>query len=90
MGGKQEYMCPHYKNHGSIAAMLPDERNNLNNDNTLTKTKMRSYTRPMLHVVETQTCNIVAASLPINNEETVNAGNALMKENTGWDIWQGK
>ncbi|MGM9679162.1 MAG: hypothetical protein ACI3X7_05245 [Bacteroidaceae bacterium] len=51
---------------------------------------MRSYTRPMLHVVETQTCNIVAASLPINNEETVNAGNALMKENTGWDIWQGK
>ena len=76
-----------------MAAMLPDERNNLNNDNNLTKNeyeKEKLYPPPILYMVETQACNIIAASLPVNNEETVNAGNALMKENTGWDIWQGK
>ena len=44
------------------------------------------YIKPALKIEEAQVANMLAESLAINGEVTVDGGQALTKENT-WDIW---
>ena len=44
------------------------------------------YIKPNLQIEEAQASQILAESLPINGDTTVDGGNALTKETT-WSIW---
>ena len=44
------------------------------------------YIKPALRVEEAQVANMLAESLVINGDTTVDGGDALTKENN-WDIW---
>ena len=47
---------------------------------------MKKYIKPFIKVEEAQAVNMLAESLGINSDITVDGGNALTKEVT-WDIW---
>ena len=42
---------------------------------------------PALQVEEAQAAQMLAESLAINSEVTVDGSNALTKEDAAWDIW---
>ena len=42
---------------------------------------------PALQVEEAQAAQMLAESLAINNDTTVDGGDALTKEDNSWDIW---
>ena len=44
------------------------------------------YIKPALKIEEAQVANMLAESLAINGDITVDGGQALTKENS-WDIW---
>ena len=44
------------------------------------------YIKPTFKVEEAQVVNILAESLPIIDDTTVDGGNALTKE-SAWDVW---
>ena len=44
------------------------------------------YIKPALKVEEAQVVNMLAESLTINSDTTVDGGDALTKESS-WDIW---
>lgn len=44
------------------------------------------YMKPSIQVEETQTTNLLAESLNIS-DTPVNGSEALVKEDTAWDIW---
>ena len=44
------------------------------------------YIKPALKIESAQVANMLAESLAINGDTTVDGGQALTKENT-WDIW---
>ncbi len=44
------------------------------------------YIKPAMKIEEAQVVNMLAESLPINDETKVDGGNALTKEDS-WDIW---
>ena len=44
------------------------------------------YIKPILKIEEAQVVNMLAESLAINNDTTVDGGDALTKENS-WDMW---
>ena len=45
------------------------------------------YIKPSIKIEEAQAVQMLAESLTINNNTTVDGSNALTKEDTGWDIW---
>lgn len=45
------------------------------------------YLTPAIEVSETQVCHMLAESLPISNQVTVDGSQALSKEDESWDIW---
>ena len=45
------------------------------------------YLIPALKVEEAQAAQMLAESLAINTDTTVDGGDALTKENVDWDIW---
>ena len=45
------------------------------------------YLKPALQVEEAQVTNMLAESLAINSETTVDGSNALTKEDNSWEIW---
>ena len=45
------------------------------------------YLIPALQVDEAQAVQMLAESLAINNDTTVDGGDALAKEEISWDIW---
>ena len=45
------------------------------------------YTRPTIKVEEAMAASILAESLKIIGEKTVDGSQALTKEDTAWDIW---
>lgn len=45
------------------------------------------YIKPALQVEEAQAVQMLAESLPINSDTTVDGGQALTKED-GWNIWE--
>ena len=47
----------------------------------------KTYLMPALQVEEAQAAQMLAESLAINNEVTVDGSNALTKEDAAWDIW---
>lgn len=47
---------------------------------------MKKYIFPALKVEEAQAVSMLAESLPIIDDNTVDGGNALTKE-SGWDVW---
>jgi hypothetical protein len=47
----------------------------------------KMYIIPALKVEEAEVVSMLAESLPINSETTVDGGNALTKEDGGWEIW---
>ena len=48
---------------------------------------MKKYLAPAMQVVEAQAAQMLAESLAINSEVTVDGSNALTKEDAAWDIW---
>ena len=48
---------------------------------------MKKYICPALQVEEAQAAQMLAESLAINSEVTVDGSNALTKEDAAWDIW---
>ena len=48
---------------------------------------MKKYLAPALQVEEAQAAQMLAESLAINSEVTVDGSNALTKEDAAWDIW---
>ena len=48
---------------------------------------MKKYICPALQVEEAQAAQILAESLTINSNTTVDGGQALTKEDNAWDIW---
>ena len=42
---------------------------------------------PALQVEETESAQVLAASLIINRDKTVDGDEALVKGNNDWDIW---
>ena len=48
---------------------------------------MKKYFAPVMQVEEAQAVSMLAESLAINNEVTVDGSNALTKEDAAWDIW---
>ena len=48
---------------------------------------MKKYICPALQVNEAQAAQMLAESLTINSNTTVDGSNALTKEDNGWDIW---
>ena len=48
---------------------------------------MKRYLIPTMQVEEAQAAQMLAESLAINNEVTVDGSNALTKEDAAWDIW---
>ena len=47
----------------------------------------KTYICPALNIEEAQAISILAESLTINGDTTVNGSNALTKE-AAWDIWE--
>ena len=45
------------------------------------------YIKPSIKVEEAMAAQMLAESLAINSDTTVDGGNALTKENNSWDIW---
>ena len=45
------------------------------------------YLIPVLQVEEAQAAQMLAESLAINSDTTVDGSNALNKEDNSWDIW---
>ena len=48
---------------------------------------MKKYACPAMQVNETQVAQMLAESLAINSDTTVDGGQALTKEDNSWDIW---
>ena len=48
--------------------------------------RIMKYIKPILKIEEAQVVNMLAESLAINNDTTVDGGDALTKENS-WDMW---
>ena len=47
----------------------------------------KTYLIPALKVDEAQAAQMLAESLVINDDTTVDGGDALTKEDNSWDIW---
>jgi hypothetical protein len=47
----------------------------------------KKYVAPALQVEEAQAAQMLAESLIISSDKTVDGSQALTKEDTGWDIW---
>ena len=47
----------------------------------------KKYFAPALKVEEAQAAQMLAESLAINKDKTVDGGDALTKEDNAWDIW---
>ena len=47
----------------------------------------KTYMMPALQTEEAQAAQMLAESLAINSEVTVDGSQALTKEETAWDIW---
>lgn len=45
------------------------------------------YIKPSIEINEAQAAQMLAESLPINGDTTVDGGDALTKEENSWDIW---
>ena len=45
------------------------------------------YIAPAMQIEEAQAVNMLAESLAINNNTSVDGSQALTKENNDWDIW---
>ena len=45
------------------------------------------YIKPIINAEEAQAAQMLAESLAINSDTTVDGGDALTKEDTAWDIW---
>lgn len=45
------------------------------------------YIAPAMKIEEAQAAQMLAESLPINSDVTVNGSQTLTKENYAWDIW---
>lgn len=48
----------------------------------------KTYSAPVLEQLEAQTVQMMAESLPINSEKTLDGNEALTKERQAWDIWE--
>jgi len=48
---------------------------------------MKKYFAPAMQVEEAQAAQMLAESLAINTDTTVDGGDALTKEEVTWDIW---
>ena len=48
---------------------------------------MKKYFAPEMQVNEAQAAQMLAESLAINSNTTVDGGQALTKEDNGWEIW---
>jgi hypothetical protein len=48
---------------------------------------MKKYLAPAMQVEEALAAQMLAESLAINSEVTVDGSNALTKEDAAWDIW---
>ena len=46
-----------------------------------------TYIKPSIQVEEAQAAQMLAESLAINPDTTVDGGDALTKEDNSWDIW---
>lgn len=49
---------------------------------------MKKYIAPAMELNEAQANTMMAVSLAINGETTVNGSEALTKEETDWAIWE--
>lgn len=47
----------------------------------------KTYLVPALQVEEAQAARMLAESLAINSDTTVDGSDALAKEDNSWDIW---
>jgi hypothetical protein len=47
----------------------------------------KTYLIPAMQVEEAQAAQMLAESLAINSNTTVDGGQALTKEDDAWDIW---
>ena len=45
------------------------------------------YIAPAIQIEEAQAVNMLAESMSVFKEPTVDGQNALTKEDNGWDIW---
>ncbi len=45
------------------------------------------YIKPSMQIEEAQAAQMLAESLAINSEITVDGDKALIKEDNSWDIW---
>jgi len=45
------------------------------------------YIKPSIKIEEAQAAQMLAESLTINSDTTVDGSNALTKEDNAWDIW---
>ena len=45
------------------------------------------YVKPTIEINEAQAAQMLAESLAINKDTTVDGANALTKEQNAWDIW---
>ena len=48
---------------------------------------MKKYLAPAMQIEEAQAAQMLAESLAINKDKTVDGGDALTKEDNAWDIW---
>lgn len=48
---------------------------------------MKKYIIPSLKIEEAEAAQMLAESLPIDKNTTVNAGDALVVEDNSWNIW---
>lgn len=48
---------------------------------------MKKYISPAFSIEEAQATQMLAESLKINSDTTVDGGSALTKENDDWSIW---
>ena len=48
---------------------------------------MKKYFAPAMQIEEAQAAQMLAESLPINDDTTVDGGDALTKGDSSWDIW---
>ena len=48
---------------------------------------MMKYIKPSIQIEEAQAVSMLAESLAINSNTTVDGGDALTKESVDWDIW---
>jgi len=45
------------------------------------------YIKPSIEISEAQAVQMLAESLAVNGDTTVDGGDALTKEDNSWDIW---